>query len=463
MRRFWYGLFSATVFLMACGGPDLASDRAPATGAKDGPTVGASGSTAGDGDTAVADGVRGGSTGNATPVNGSAAAAANTTTPGELSMAGDTPLLGGTLMPGDAPSEAVTLDQTANPIYDQLTNYQRWLSKSATGADRLTADRTLADNMITWQMPHGGFYKNAVTVYAAPWDGVAERSGWHGANGVDLGTIDNDATVTELMFLADVYQRSGDTKYRDSARSALGFLLGMQYSSGGFPQVFPARTGVTYSNYVTFNDDAMVRVMILLEQAAKLTPPLDQDLFTPEQRDRLPGAFAKGIEYILAAQIEQAGVKTVWCAQHDPTTYAPQGARSYELPSKSGQESVGIVELLMTQPQTPEVQAAVQAAIAWYESSAVKVPDTVYVSRAADSTDDTYSPIQPKPGATMWYRFYDLDQDVGFFSGRLATDNPPGVGKKYDIMEIEPERRYGYQWAGAYGSRLFAYTDSVGY
>ena len=63
----------------------------------------------------------------------------------------------------------------------------------------------------------------------------------------------------------------------------------------------------------------------------------------------------------------------------------------------------------------------------------------------------------------MWYRFYDLAQDVGFFSGRLPTDNPPGTGKQYDIMDIEAERRYGYQWGGSYGTGLFTYTDRVGY
>jgi PelA/Pel-15E family pectate lyase len=457
MQRFWHHLFSSIALLIACSGRDVAGDRDPAAVPTGGASVGAGAALAGDTPGpggSVADAVRGA----AMPGTGTAAAAGDTTTPGMLSMPGD----GST--PGDtSSSDAVTLDQTANPVYRELTNYQSWLSGAATDVDKLAADRTLADNIITWQMPHGGFYKNAVTVYAAPWDGVAERSGWHGADDVELGTIDNDATVTELMFLADVYRRSGDTKYRDSARRAMDFLLGMQYPSGGFPQVFPARTGVTYSNYVTFNDDAMVRVMILLDQTVKLRPPLDQDLFTPEQRDSLPGAIAKGIEYILAAQIEQAGVKTVWCAQHDPTSYAPREARAYELPSKSGAESVGIVELLLTQPQTPAVQAAVQAAIAWYKSSAVKVPDTAYVSRPSGSTDDTYNPIQPKPGADMWYRFYDLDRDLGFFCGRQPTDNPPGVGKKYDIMEIEPERRYGYQWGGAYGSRLFTYTDSVGY
>jgi len=63
----------------------------------------------------------------------------------------------------------------------------------------------------------------------------------------------------------------------------------------------------------------------------------------------------------------------------------------------------------------------------------------------------------------MWYRFYELDQDVGFFRGRLRTDNPPGVGKQYDIMKVEPERRYGYQWGGSDGAPLFTYSDHVGY
>ena len=53
--------------------------------------------------------------------------------------------------------------------------------------------------------------------------------------------------------------------------------------------------------------------------------------------------------------------------------------------------------------------------------------------------------------------------NVCFFSGRLPTDNPPGTGKQYDIMDIEPERRYGYSWGGSYGARLLTYAASVGY
>jgi PelA/Pel-15E family pectate lyase len=377
--------------------------------------------------------------------------------------AGDSSADAGPDAGGFANSEAVILDQTGNPIYEQLKTYESWLSDAADAAAKLKTDAALADNMISWQLPHGGFYKNAKAVYDRPWNGTAARSDWRGENGVELGTIDNDATVTELLFLAHVYQRSGELKYRDSARKALDFLLTMQYPSGGFPQVYPARVGTAYSNYVTFNDNAMARVMVLFDQAVKRKPPLDRDLLTTDQLARMESAIAKGTDYILKAQIVQNGVKTVWCAQHDPVTYAAKEGRSYELASKSGKESAAVVAFLLTRPQTPEVKAAVQAAIAWYKSDSVKVLNMAYVKRPSDNTDDAYNPIQASPGRTMWYRFYDLDEDRGFFCGRQPSDDPPGAGKKYNLMEIEPERRYGYEWGGSYGASLFAYTDKIGY
>jgi PelA/Pel-15E family pectate lyase len=354
---------------------------------------------------------------------------------------------------------APMLPQAGNPANGALNGYKHWLSKKYDSAAALAADKTLADNIITWQMPHGGFYKLPAK-YAAPWDGRAPRSGWIG-NGVELGTIDNDGTVSEILVLADVYARSGNTAYRDSARRAMDFLLNMQYPSGGFPQVYPSRGPASYSNHVTFNDNAMVRVLLLMDAATRQEGPLTGDLFTAQQRARLAPAVDKAVDFILKAQIVQDGVKTVWCAQHDPVTYAPVTGRSYELPSKSGQESALIVEFLMSRPQTPAVAEAVKAALAWYRRSAVQLKDTAFESRATRTAN--VSPFVSSPGTTTWYRFYDLATDTGFFSGRLPTDTPPGVGKQYDIMKVGPESRYTYQWGGSYGTPLLAYAEKVGY
>ncbi|PLK50661.1 pectate lyase [Uliginosibacterium sp. TH139] len=381
-------------------------------------------------------------------------------------------------------SAAPILSQSGNPASGEMTTYQILLSTTGDAAAKLAADMAKADVMLTWQTTEGGFYKHLTdykntastsktALYVTKWVAGSKSSTWLGVNGEDLGTIDNDATTSELFFLADVYKRSGDTKYRDAARRTLDFLLLMQYPTGGFPQVYPARSGDTpYSNYVTFNDDAMARVMLVLDQVAKKTAPLDAtDLFTAEQYAKLATAIDKGVDYILKSQIVQNGVKTVWCAQHDPVSYVAREGRAYEWPSKSGKESVGVIGYLMSRPQTAEIKAAVQAGLAWFRSSAVQVANTAYVNRASGSTDITYNPIQTQAGSVMWYRFYDLDKDVGFFSGRTpngsdcSTPAPFATctGKQYDIMAIEAERRYGYSWGGAYASSLLSYATSVGY
>jgi PelA/Pel-15E family pectate lyase len=369
------------------------------------------------------------------------------------------PTLGCATLPQPAPSAPV-LPQEGNPIHTALASYKRWLSRNASPAAALDEDMALADNIVSWQMPHGGFYKLPAK-YKAKWNGVEPRSGWFGAERVELGTIDNDATVTEILVLADVYARSGKETYRDSARKAMEFLLAMQYPSGGFPQVYPKRTGTAYSNLATFNDNAMIRVLKLMDDAARQKAPFGGDIFTPQQRARMERALELGVDFILKAQIVQDGVKTVWCAQHDPVTYAPATGRSFELPSKSGQESVLILAFLMSRPQTPEVASAVKAGIAWYRRSEVQLKDKAFEPGPARVTGS--SPFVHRPGSTTWFRFYDLATDTPFFSGRLPTDNPPGVGKQYDIMKVGPESRYTYQWGGDYGERIFKYAKRVGY
>ena len=140
---------------------------------------------------------------------------------------------------GTAGSGAITLDQTGNPVNGLVTTYTSWLSTASGDAAKLAADKTLADNIITWQMPHGGFFKRDKAFYAVPWNGTAARSDWYGANNVEIGTIDNNGTVTEAMFLPDVYRRSSEAKYRDAARKAMDFLLTMQRRRAGFRRSIP--------------------------------------------------------------------------------------------------------------------------------------------------------------------------------------------------------------------------------
>ena len=70
--------------------------------------------------------------------------------------------------------------------------------------------------------------------------------------------------------------------------------------------------------------------------------------FVPEDfRKTCEVALEKGLKCILKTQVVIDGHLTAWCAQHDRTTLKPAKARSYELPSLSGSESVGIIRYLM--------------------------------------------------------------------------------------------------------------------
>ncbi|KRE38672.1 hypothetical protein ASG81_19850 [Paenibacillus sp. Soil522] len=149
--------------------------------------------------------------------------------------------------------------------------------------------------------------------------------------------------------------------------------------------MYPARglpgDGVYYSNYATFNDNAMINVLELIDDIANRAYPFDADIVDEAAVEALKQAKVLGIEYILNAQIEADGILTAWCAQHDTFTYEPMRARAYEHPSISGSESLGIVRYLMAQPnQTEEIKRAVKGALEWFD--AVKLEGIRYVSEA---------------------------------------------------------------------------------
>ncbi len=315
-----------------------------------------------------------------------------------------------------------TLPQTGNPAQSR---YERARTKWS---------RNRADIVLSYQYNNGGWPKNLD--YNSPGNG-----------GSGLGTFDNGATVTEIVYLAQVYQDTGDYRYAESVRRAMNFIFSAQYSKGGWPQFYPLRGG--YSDHVTFNDNAMASILMVLHNASQRNAPFLGNIFSESDRGRMKTAINKGIDYILKSQWRQNGDLTVWCAQHGKDDYLPKKARAYELESLSGSESVEIVGFLMSQPQTPQVKSAVQAALRWFRS-----PETKLENYAYDKS--TYEKIVYRPGATMWYRFYDLYSNRGFFSDRDSR-------KVYNILEISEERREGYSWGGNYGQKIIDYANRVGY
>ena len=182
-----------------------------------------------------------------------------------------------------------------------------------------------------------------------------------------------------------------------------------------------------------------VGVMRLLRDIAAKKP--DYLFVDEERRAKAAVAVEKGIACILKTQIVVEGKRTVWCAQHDEVTFAPVNARTFELASLSGGESVGIVRFLMSINQpSPEVVESIKAAVEWFEKS--KLTGIKWVSKE-DRSDRVV--VQDQSAPPLWARFYDIQTNRPIFVGR------DGI-VKYSVAEIERERRNGYAW----------YVDSPG-
>ena len=298
-------------------------------------------------------------------------------------------------------------------------------------------------NMTTWQISNGGFYKAMADKYKSAYTG-GQKSEWRSKDGGDLGTIDNNATIQEMRLLAVRYKATTNSNYKSTFKSsfnkALNFILTMQRSTGGLPQVWPKRGN--YSDHVTLNDNAMVRAMVTMMDIANRTSPFDSDIIDDATRNKMKSALDKAVDYLLKAQIVNNGNLTVWCAQHDTANYAPRPARAYELESKSGSESAGAVWFLMNWPeQTEAIQKAVKGAIAWYKKTRVV---GLYFNKKAGT-------FEQRDGNVLWYRFYEVNNDNYFFCDRDGAST-----KTQDFTKISEERRTGYQWAGDYGSALLS-------
>ncbi len=248
-------------------------------------------------------------------------------------------------------------------------------------------------------------------------------------------SIDNKATYTEIRRLANEYTRTKQQKYADAAVKGIQFLLKMQYANGGFPQVYNSKG---YHTEITFNDNAMTNVLFLLEDVGNQKG--DFSFISHTLARQAQQAVHKGVECILNTQIVSNGKLTAWCQQYDAKTLQPAGARAFEVPSITASESVGIIQFLQTRPADARIANSIQAAKQWFKS--VEIKGYRYERKHSDSRL-TADPTAPP----LWARFYEINTNRPIFIGR------DGV-VKYQLQNIEQERRAGYAWYGNWPSKL---------
>ncbi len=302
--------------------------------------------------------------------------------------------------------------------------------------------RAIADSVLLYQSPVGAWPKN--TDLARPRGAAVSAA--EAAADPNGNTIDNDGTTLPMEFLARMVLATGDARYRTAFERGVDYLLASQYPNGGWPQFFPLRDG--YYSRITYNDNAMVRVLTVLRDAAAGRPPYT--FVDDGRRTKASAAVARGIDIVLRTQLKQGGTLTAWCAQYDERTLQPAWARNYEPPSLSGSESVGIVRFLMEIDRpTPEIAAAIEGAVAWLKSVAIGGLRLEEVTTADGSRDRR---VVADPAAPpLWARFYELGTNRPIFTGRDKVI-------RYALSEIEQERRSGYAYYGTWPASLLA-TD----
>ena len=305
--------------------------------------------------------------------------------------------------------------------------------------------RHIADVIVSFQTPAGGWSKNqprngALRLPGQPYaaDNVSK---YLAADDFDtprdphwnyVGTLDNDATITELRFLARVAGQTpgaDGAAYRKSFLRGVDYLLVAQFPNGGWPQVWPLEGG--YHDAITYNDDAVSEAADLLSDVAEGQG--DYAFAPAASRQKAGSAARRGVACILATQVMVKGKRTIWAQQHDALTLRPVAGRNFEPAELSTEESASLLLYLMRDPKpAPAVIAAVYAGADYLTANAI-------YEKAWGSTD-TGRRLTPKPGdGPIWARYYAAASNTPVFGDRDKTIHD-------DVNELTLERRNGYSW-----------------
>lgn len=305
--------------------------------------------------------------------------------------------------------------------------------------------RHIADTMVSFQTPAGGWSKNQNRAGPARLPG--QRYGNDAETMVQdpgnfdapydrfwtfVGTLDNDATTTEMRFLqrvAAALPGEEGAPYRESIVRGVQYLLAAQYPNGGWPQIWPLEGG--FHDGITFNDNAVAKAAMLLQDVA--TSPAYR--FVPQYLRRDAGAaVGRAVDVILAAQVRQGGKLLGWPQQVDPLTLEPISARNYEPRSIASGETTDVLIFLMNQPNpSPQVRAAVEGGVAWLK-------DVALYDHAWEKVGDEGRKLFPRKGeGPLWSRNYDVVTGRAIFGDKDRSIHD-------DVNEISIGRRNGYNW-----------------
>jgi len=239
--------------------------------------------------------------------------------------------------------------------------------------------------------------------------------------------LDNGATTQEMRFLARVYQQTQNAAYKDAFTKALHMIFSAEKGCGGWSQYWPLSGNGSYQDYITFNDDLMTNVMMVLDEIAS-NKGIFANMASDEDRQHCEKSYQKAIDVIIKCQVDDNGTPAAWCGQHDTTTFLPAEGRPHELPSVSGYESANLLSYLMTIEKPSEaLQKTIHTAVAWLDAHKI---DGKAVEDFVNDNGENDRRIVDKPGSAIWGRFIQLGGETGENNYKLFFKKLKDRGKK---------------------------------
>jgi PelA/Pel-15E family pectate lyase len=339
--------------------------------------------------------------------------------------------------------EAVRLDSFSDAVH-------HWQNRHGKDYARYSDDQIveIADNILLYQRHNGGWIENQDPARKLNAQEIAAITAQKSDPRV---SFDNRNIYAQIEYLMAVYDQTKSETYRAAAMKGLEFTLSQQVPvCGGWPHTLPPSTD--YHHKLTIADEVTSGNLRMLRKISlKQTPFTSID---EETRQTTEAALKRGDDCVLKLQIRQNGALTGWAGQYDPVSLMPSKGRTFELPAIVSQETVAMLDYLMSiDHPTPQQIAAIEGAVNWLKRSEIKGyalktipldPPVKYEYHTATFDRELVADDKAPP---LWVRFYDLNDNS------VVLANRDGVRVK-TYADIHPERRSGYSWYGDWPQRL---------
>ncbi|MCL2841685.1 MAG: stalk domain-containing protein [Defluviitaleaceae bacterium] len=260
-------------------------------------------------------------------------------------------------------------------------------------------------------------------------------------------------TTNETRFLLRMYEATGIERFRVSGLRGLDTIYNVQDGGGGWPYQI---SGGSYHRGVSISDNAIENIMTLLMD---IDNGMFVDTIGATRVTRNTVAFEAGMAWILGSQVRSAafadGIErlTGWpfhTYQYNIASLSlfdgaipgvpgePAWAREFEPPSISGNESIDIIEFLMSIPNpSQEIQDAIHGAVFFFDYVQIR-GYRLYHNPAGHMHPLLGRHLVPDPNApALWARFIDIDTFQPLFSDRVVPSSSPHAGVPLAAFEAE--------------------------